>query len=335
MIDMSVNYMGLRLKNPLVASASPLSRTLTGIRELEDAGIGAIVLYSLFEEQIARDDLPRNARPPSDVATALGYFPRWENEAVGPQEYLDLIALAKRSVTVPIIGSLNGVSPGQWTRYARLIQNSGADALEINLYYLPEDPVLSSAEIEDMYVDVVRAVKAEISLPLAVKIVPFFTSVPHIAQRLVQAGADALVLFNRFYHPDLDIETREGVPQLTLSNSDDLRLPLHGIALLYRAQLKTSLALTSGVHSHVDALKALMVGADVVMMASELLQNGIDRVTEIRDAMSEWMEAHGFDSVAALRGIANQPIAEPAAWARAKYVHTLRTRDPHAGHPFV
>jgi dihydroorotate dehydrogenase (fumarate) len=334
-MDLSVRYMGLRLNNPLVASASPLSRTLSGIRALEDAGVGAIVLYSLFEEQIARDELPGSAKPPSDVATALGYFPRWENESVGPQEYLDLIALAKRTVEVPIIGSLNGVSPGHWTHYARLIQNAGADALELNLYYLPEDPSLCSAEIEDMYVDVVREVKAEISLPLAVKIVPFFTSVPHIAQRLVQAGADALVLFNRFYHPDLDIETRAGVPQLTLSDSEDLRLPLHGIALLYRARVAASLALTSGVHSHVDALKALMVGADVVMMASELIQKGTGRVTEIRDAMAHWMEGHDFHSVAALRGIANQPTAEPVAWARAKYVHTLRTRDPDAGRPFL
>jgi dihydroorotate dehydrogenase (fumarate) len=334
-MDLSVEYMGLRLKNPLVASASPLSRTLAGIRALEDAGAGAVVLYSLFEEQISREELPRSAKPPGDVATALGYFPRWENEAVGSQEYLDLIALAKRSVEVPIIGSLNGVSPGHWTNYARLIQNAGADALELNLYYLPEDPALGSDEIEDLYVGVVREVKAEISLPLAVKIVPFFTSVPHIARCLVQAGANALVLFNRFYHPDLDIETREGVPQLTLSDSDDLRLPLHGIAILYRAHLGASLALTSGVHSHTDALKALMVGADVAMMASELIQKGPGRITEIRDAMSQWMEEHGYHNIAALHGIANQPIAEPAAWARARYIHTLRARDPHAGRPFL
>ncbi|HMP42041.1 MAG TPA: dihydroorotate dehydrogenase-like protein, partial [Roseiflexaceae bacterium] len=280
MIDLHTDYLGLRLKSPLVASASPLSKSIAGVRQLAAAGAAAIVLYSLFEEQISHESraldffLDRGAHT---HAEALTYFPELERYHVGPERYLEHLAAAKRAVDVPVIGSLNGHTTGGWVEYARLIEQAGADALELNIYALPTDPDLSAAILEESYIQLVRDVVAHVSIPVAVKLSPFFSALPNMARRLVEAGAHGLVLFNRFYQPDLDIEALEVVPNLQLSSSTELRLPLRWIAILY-GHIDTSLALTSGVHTHIDALKSLMAGADVVMMASELIRNGPQRL---------------------------------------------------------
>jgi dihydroorotate dehydrogenase (fumarate) len=333
-MNLNVRYMGLELCSPLVASASPLSRTLDNIRRLEDVGLGAVVLYSLFAEQIETSDWIGGK--PATMAPSLGYFACWQNDTVGPDEYLDLIAIARRTIGIPIIGSLNGVSPGDWTRYAKRIEQAGAAALELNLYYVPANPSISSDQVEHIYLETIREVKDSVTIPVAVKLAPFFTSLPHFARRLVtETKADALVLFNRFYQPDLNIETGEALPRLTYSTSDDLRLPMHAIATLRRAGLTVDMALTSGVHTGEDAIKALMAGSNVAMLASELLQHGIERATEIRTEMTQWLEAHGHASVAEIRGIANHAIVEPATWERSEYVQTLRSADPEAGRPFL
>jgi dihydroorotate dehydrogenase (fumarate) len=307
---------------------------LDGIRRLEDAGVAAVVLYSLFAEQIMM------AERPFDTGTgqnnlALSYFPRWDRDPVGPDGYLDYIRLAKRSVRVPIIGSLNGAAPGDWTRFARAIEEAGADALELNIYHVPTDFHQSGAAVEQMYVDLVSEVKRGVRLPVAVKIGPHFSSIPAMAQRLVEAGADALVLFNRFYQPDFDLESRQTGPHLVLSDLHDLRLPLRWIGLLY-GHLPVDLALTSGVHSQEDALKALMAGATVAMMASELLQNGVGRAGEILRDMTAWMEAHGYVSVDQIRGILSERgVADPAASERAGYAKVMQSLKPEAADPFV
>jgi dihydroorotate dehydrogenase (fumarate) len=333
-MNLNTRYLDLDLRNPLIASASPLSRTLDGIRRLEDAGAGAIVLYSLFAEQITENDLQQ--RQVHGMAKAPDYYPRWEQDPVGPQEYLDLVAIARRTVDIPIIASLNAAAPGNWTGYARRLEEAGASALELNLYYLPVDSTLSSDQVEQRYVEMVGEVKAQTSLRVAVKLLPFFTNLPHFAHRLVaSAGADALVLFNRLYRPDLDIETGESVPGLQFSTSEELRLPLHAVATLHRSKLPADLALTSGVHTGVDAIKALMAGANAVMLASELLQNGPERIGVLLHEMAAWLEVHGHPAVASVRGSANHALAEPDRWERAGYIHTLRSADPNVATSFV
>ena len=328
-INLSTTYLGLSLKNPLVASASPLSRTVDGIRKLEDAGVAAIVLHSLFAEQILMAERPFDTGTGS-YKHALSYFPRWDRDPIGPEGYLDEIRLAKRTVGVPIIASLNGTSPGEWTQYAHLIEDAGADALELNLYYIPTDPHLTSELVEQMHIDVVREVRRTVKFPIAVKIGPYFSALPNMAQRLVQAGASGLVLFNRFYQPDLDLESRRPVMCEVLSSSDDLRLPLRWIALLY-GTIDSDLALTGGVHTSEDVLKAMLVGANVAMLASELLQNGVSRVDEILQEMTRWLERHGPDSIARMRGLARQfSASEPAAFERASYTRAILSHDPMA-----
>lgn len=329
--DLNTTYLGLPLKNPLVASASPLSRTVDGVRRLEDAGVAAIVLHSLFAEQISMAQFPHKAGPhigAGGFTSALNYFPRWDHDPIGPDSYLDEIRLAKRAASIPIIASLNGTSPGEWTQYAPLIEEAGADALELNLYYIPTDPLLTGEAVEQMYLDVVREVRRIVRLPLAVKIGPYFSSLPNMAQRLVEAGADGLVLFNRFYQPDLDLESRRPIMGQVLSGPDDLRLPLRWIALLY-GTLSTDFALTGGVHTHEDVLKAVLAGANVSMLASELLQNGVNRVGEMLQEMSQWMEQHGPAGIMQMRGLARQfSAAEPAAFERASYTKAVLSLDP-------
>jgi dihydroorotate dehydrogenase (fumarate) len=330
MADLTTTYLGLTLKSPIVASASPLSKRLDMLRRLDAAGVGAIVMYSLFEEQITHQSLELDHYldlGAHSYAESLSYFPDLGHYNVGPESYLEHIQAAKRAVSVPIIGSLNGVSSGGWVEYARHIQEAGADALELNMYYLPANPEVTGAELESMYLDLVADVRREVSIPIAVKLSPFYTSLPNMARRLAQAGVNGLVLFNRFYQPDLDLEMLDVVPTLDLSASHDLRLPLRWIALLY-GRIHTDFALTSGVHRADDVVKAMMAGANVAMMASELLANGIERVASIRTELASWMEEHEYVSIAQMRGSMSQRgVAEPAAFERANYMKALNTLD--------
>lgn len=326
MVDISTRYMGLNLKNPLVASSSPLSYKVDTAKMLEDAGISALVMYSLFEEQIIQEsiklqrDLTRGAE---QFYEALTYLPHYGQYSIGPDEYLERLQKLKEALDIPIIGSLNGVSSGGWIDYARKIQEAGADALELNLYYLATDPELTSAELEETSFSLVRDVRSQVQIPLAVKLSPFYTALPNFAKRLSEAGANGLVLFNRFYQPDFDLESLEVVPNLVLSNSTELRLPLRWIAILY-GRVQADLALTSGVHNHIDMLKAVMAGASVSMVASELLQNGVDRPRAILHDFESWLEENEYDSVLQARGsMSQQAVDEPAAFERANYMKVL------------
>lgn len=328
MPDLASTYLGLPLRNPLVASASPLSESVERARRLADAGIAAIVMSSLFEEQIAHESLELDHYLHDGAHThaeSTGYFPDFERYAVGPHPYLDHLHRLKQAVSIPIIGSLNGVSTGGWVEYARKIEDAGADALELNVYYLPADPEMTGAEIESGYLALVRDVCDQVSIPVAVKLTPFFTSLPNMARRLTQAGAAGLVIFNRFYQPDFDLEALSVTPHLELSTSRELRLPLQWIAMLY-GRVNADLALTGGVHRGTDALKALMAGASVAMLASELLARGTKRVAAILREMTTWMEEHEYASVAQMRGsMSLRGLADPAAFERANYMKVLRS----------
>jgi dihydroorotate dehydrogenase (fumarate) len=327
-MDLTTTYMGLTLKNPIVHSSSPLSDRLDNICRLEEAGTAAIVMYSLFEEQITRESHQIDhylSYGSESFAEAINYFPEMETYNVGPEEYLNRINRAKQSVDIPIIGSLNGVSTGGWIEYAKKIEQAGADALELNIYYIPTDPDMPASEVERMYLDVVEDVKKSISIPVAVKLSPFFSNVANMASRLHKAGADALVLFNRFYQPDIDLEELEVVPHLLLSHSYEMRLPLRWVAILY-GRVPVDFAITTGVHDHEDVLKGLMAGAKSVMLTSELLLNGIGRVRTILDDMVEWMERHEYESVGQMQGSMSQiHVAEPTAFERANYMKVLRS----------
>jgi dihydroorotate dehydrogenase (fumarate) len=318
--------MGLTLKNPIVPSASPLSKKIGGIREMEDAGAAAITIYSLFEEQIDFEALARHHFLEQTVfmsAEATSYFPKAADYNRGPEGYLDLIREAKATVDVPIIGSLNGVTPGGWTRYARLIEEAGADALELNVYLVPTRTNLSSGDVEDTCLEILREVKAQVKIPVAMKLSPFFSAMPNMAYRLDRAGADALVLFNRFYQPDFDLEELTVVPHLVLSNSNEMRLPLRWIAILY-GDVKASLALTTGVHTSEDVVKAIMAGANIVNVCSVLLEKGPGYIAELVKGLGEWMAAHEYESVEQMRGsLSQRNVAEPAAFERANYMKVL------------
>jgi dihydroorotate dehydrogenase (fumarate) len=336
MPDLTTSYLGLPLKNPIVVSASPLSRDVPGIRRLEDAGAAAVVLPSLFEEQITQESRQLDhflSYGVDSFAESLSYFPEMERYNTGPEGYLDLIRQAKQAVEIPVIASLNGVSRGGWTRYARLMEEAGADALELNIYYIPTDPAIPGAGVERMYIDVIREVRESTQIQLAVKIGPYFSSIPHMAGRLASAGADALVLFNRFYQPDLDLENLEVVPHLVLSNSNELRLPLRWIAILY-ACIPVEFAISSGVHTHEDLLKAVMAGANVAMMASALLDRGVDRIGEVLRDTTRWMEEREYESVTQMRGSMSQRhVAQPAAFERANYMRVLDSFRPAPAGP--
>ena len=330
-MDLTTNYLGLALKNPIVPSSSPLSRSVDSMRRLEDAGASAIVMYSLFEEQITSESLYLDfylSHGTDSYAESLEYFPELQTYNVGPDEYLDLIRCAKEAVDIPIIGSLNGTSTGGWIDYACRIEEAGANALELNVYYIPTSRYLMSAEVEHLYIDILRDVKNAVDIPVAMKLSPYFSSTANMAQRLAEGGAEGLVLFNRFYQPDLDIEKLEVVSRLVLSNSDELRLPLCWVGLLY-GRVGVDLAITTGVHTYRDALKGLMAGAKVTMMASELLQNGINRIGEILKEMEQWMEDHEYSSVGQMIGsMSQQNVVETAAFERANYMKTLASYRP-------
>jgi dihydroorotate dehydrogenase (fumarate) len=330
-MDLSTTYMGLKLKNPVVPSSSPLSHSVDSIRSLEDAGAAAVVMYSLFEEQITLESYYLDyylSHGTESFAESLSYFPEMERYNVGPDEYIDLIRRAREAVDIPIIASLNGVSSGGWIDYACQMEEAGASAVELNVYYIPTDPYTQGTEVEHLYVDILRDVKRVVTIPVAMKLSPYFSSTAYMARRLSEGGADALVLFNRFYQPDLDLESLEVVPRLVLSSSEELRLPLRWVAILY-GRLPMDLAITSGVHTYQDVLKALMAGAKVAMMASELLQNGIGRIDQVLNEMAEWMEEHEYESVSQMIGSMSQKhVAEPSAFERANYMKTLASYRP-------
>jgi dihydroorotate dehydrogenase (fumarate) len=331
-MDLRTKYLGLDLKNPLVASPSPLSRDLGNIRRMEDAGAAAVVLYSLFEEEINQEShaLDRYLSDGTEsYAEALTYFPEAPAyRAIGPDAYLEHIFRAKHAVNIPIIASLNGVSTGGWVRYAREMQGAGADALELNIYYVPTSIDLSGAEVEQIYIDLIHDVRASVQIPIAVKLSPYFSATANMMHRLSEAGADGLVLFNRFYQPDLDLDNLEVVPNLILSKSDEMRLPLRWIAILY-GRIAADLALTTGVHNAQDALKAVAAGANVAMMTSEILLNGIGRFGEILHEMSRWLEEREYQSIEELHGSLSQVnVAAPAAFERANYIQIVRSYSP-------
>lgn len=332
MPDLTTTYLGLQLKNPLVASASPLSKKVDTVRRIEDAGAAALVMYSLFEEQITHDSYELDnylERGAHSYAEAMSYFPDLDYHNLGTEPYLEHLHKIKQAVSIPIIGSLNGISTGGWVEYAHRIEQAGADALELNIYYLPTDPDLSGAALEEDFVQLVRDVRARVELPIAVKLSPYFTALPNLAKRIVDAGANALVLFNRFYQPDFDLEELEVVPNLILSTSHELRLPLRWIAILY-GRIQTDFALTSGVHTAQDVLKAMMAGANVAMMTSTLLESGIGRIMHILTDLQEWMEEHEYVSIEQMRGSMSQrAVAEPAAFERANYIKALNTFDQY------
>lgn len=328
MVDLTTTYLGLRLKNPLVASASPLSKKLDNVRRLEDFGAAAVVMYSLFEEQITHESRELDhflERGSHSYAEALSYFPDLDYYNLGPEPYLEHLYRAKQAVGIPVIGSLNGISTGGWVEYAHRIEQAGADALELNIYYLPTDPYLSGAELEEEYVNLVRDIRNKVRIPIALKLSPYFTSLPNIARRFVGVGANGLVLFNRFYQPDFDLEGLEVVPNVELSTSSDLRLPLRWIAILYK-RIEADFALTSGVHTAQDVLKAMMAGAQVAMMTSTLLENGLGRLMHILTDMQEWMETHEYESITQMRGSMSQrAVDDPAAFERANYMRALNS----------
>ncbi len=326
MIDITTTYLGLPLKSPIVASASPLCEPVGNIRRLEDSGVAAVVLPSLFEEQLDLESLAIDSdlsRGAESFAESLNYFPDLSSYNLGPDGYLDLIRRAKQSVSIPVIGSLNGVSPGGWIHYARLMEQAGADAIELNIYAIVTDPRRSSAEVERSYCELVRQVKGSVRIPVAVKLSHFFSAPVHISKQLDDAGAGALVLFNRFYQPDFDIEALEVVPSLTLSRPQELLLRLHWIAILF-GHIRADLAVTGGVHSASDVLKSMMAGAHVAMMTSALLQNGIEHAAIVLKELIRWMEEHEYESIRQMRGSMSQrSVSNPAAFARGNYMRVL------------
>jgi dihydroorotate dehydrogenase (fumarate) len=329
-MELATNYMGLALRNPLVASASPLSHTVDGVRRLADAGVGAVVLASLFEEQL-REEAELNARladaGSESFAESLSYFPSVAEEDNGPRRHLSLVQGAAASVDVPVIASLNGVTPGGWTEYARAMEDAGAAAIELNIYYLPGDSHAMGRDVEQRHLDILQRVKAAVSVPVAVKLSPYFSSTGEMALRLDEAGADALVLFNRFLQPDIDTETLAVVPSVALSSPVDAGLPRTWIALL-RGRVRAALAATSGVQAPSDVAKYLLAGADVVMTASALLRHGPEHATALLDGLSDWMQRKGFQSVDELRGMLSVPLGtDEAAYERAGYVTGLRAAN--------
>ena len=328
MSDLSTSYLGLSLKNPLVVSPSPLCEDLDAIRKMEDAGASAVVLHSLFEEQLTLDsqDLDRFLTSGTEsFAEALSYFPDMGQFKLGPEADLEHIQKAKKAVKIPIIGSLNGVSTGGWVSFAKKIEQAGADALELNVYYIATDPDMSGAQVEQMYADLVRDVRGSLKIPIAVKLGPYFSSMASVARRLDQAGANGLVLFNRFYQPDFDLEKLEVTPNLNLSRSEELRLRLCWVAIL-SGRIKADMAITGGVHTAEDVIKSMMAGAKVAMMTSALLKNGIEHLKTVREGVEAWMEKHEYASIRQMQGSMSQKsVAEPAAFVRANYMKVLRS----------
>jgi dihydroorotate dehydrogenase (fumarate) len=327
-MDLTTYYLGLRLRTPIIVGASPLSEEITNIERMQDAGASAVVLHSLFEEQLRQDRLELNRRLEDGTQSfpeALTYFPESESYQLGPEEYLAHIEKAKKSVQIPIIASLNGSMDGNWTQYAKLIEKAGADALELNIYYIPTDLNLTGADVEQTYFDILKAVKSELSIPIAVKLSPFFSNFANMAKRLDEAGADGLVLFNRFYQPDIDLETLEVKPNILLSTPMAMRVPLRWIAILYD-RIRADMAATSGIHRASDVLKMLMAGADVTMLCSVLIRHGIPQISVIERDLITWMDEHEYASVQQLRGSLSQKNSDdPSAFERAQYMRAIST----------
>jgi dihydroorotate dehydrogenase (fumarate) len=318
MIDLHTRYLGLELRSPLIASSSPLTGTLDGLRRLESAGAGAVVLPSLFEEELIG-----KADQLSDPG-AIGRQPGQAGYGAGLASYLSLVEQAKAALSIPVIASLNGVTRGGWVSYATRLEAAGADALELNVYYVSTSPGLSATDVELRYLDLVQAVRGALRIPLAVKLSPFFSALANLARRLVESGANGLVLFNRFYQPDLDIEALEVLPGLELSSSAELRLPLRWIAILHGHLGRASLAASSGVHTTEDVVKALLAGADVAMMTSALLRDGPDHLAHVEAKLRDWLAAHGYGAPGELRGrLSQRGVPDPQAFERANYVKTL------------
>jgi dihydroorotate dehydrogenase (fumarate) len=327
-MDLTTNYLGLKLRTPLVMSASPLSENLDNLKRMEDAGASAIVMHSLFEEQLRQDrlELHRNMeRGTESFAEALNYFPEAGDYRLGPEEYLQHLWKAKQAVKIPLIASLNCSSVGAWTEYASQIHCAGADALELNIYSIPTDPNVPGEMVEENYLNILRAVRSEVKLPLALKLSPFFSNFANMARRFDEAGANGLVMFNRFYQPDIDLEDLEVKPNILLSTPMAMRLPLRWTAILY-GKVKASLAATSGIHRAGDVLKMLMAGADVTMLCSTVLRHGFPQIAAIESDLARWLEEHDYESVQQIKGSLSQKnCAEPGAFERAQYMKALCT----------
>lgn len=332
-MDLTTTYMGLNLKNPIVPSSSPLSEEVDNIKRMEDAGAGAVVMFSIFEEQIKRDaemiDL-YTSYGTEHYAEMLSFFPEMDEYNVGPDSYVELIEKAVQTTDIPIIGSLNGITNDAWIDYSKQIEQAGAAGLELNVFYVPTNPDKSGAEIEQLYLDIVKGVKAAVSIPVAVKLNPFFSSMAHMAGQLDQAGADALVLFNRFYQPDFNLEKLEVEPTLQLSTPAEIRLPLLWLSVLY-GKVEASLAATTGVHSAEQVVKYLMAGADVTMVASAMLKHGIDHIGVLVRDLQKWMDEHEYDAVSTMKGSMSQNSVEnPSVFERANYIKMLkRWKNPY------
>jgi dihydroorotate dehydrogenase (fumarate) len=328
MADLSTKYMGLNLQNPLVMSPSTLCKKIDNIRKMEDAGASAVVLHSLFEEQIILEnqEIDRYLTQGTDsYAESLSYFPNVGDFWAGPDEYLEHIRKVKNAVKIPIIASLNGVSAGGWTSYAKEFENAGADAIELNIYYIPTDLDLVSQQVEYMYLEVAKSVKNSVNIPVAIKISPYFSSMAYMARQFDQIGVDALVMFNRFYQPDFDLESMKVVPNLVLSTSDELRLRLRWVAILY-GRIKANMAVTGGVHTAEDVAKSILAGANITMMTSAVMTNGVGHITKIKNGLAEWMDKHEFASIADIQGkMSQQSVKEPAAFERANYMKVIKS----------
>jgi dihydroorotate dehydrogenase (fumarate) len=324
--DLRTKYMGIELANPLVAAASPLSGTIDGLLALEDAGAAAVVLQSLFEEQIEHHELEVHSileASTDSFPEARNFFPGLDDYNTGPESYLQLVEQAKSQLRIPVIASLNGISRGGWTRYAKLIEEAGADALELNIYFVTADPGVGSAEVESRYVDLVSAVAGSISIPLAVKVGPYFSAMANMATRLAAAGARGLVLFNRFLYPDISLTRMKVVPTLHLSSSEEALMPLRWIAIL-SGRVPVSLAASSGIHTVHDVVKLVMAGADVTMMASALLRRGPDHLKQVIAGLRGWLDEHEYESVMQMKGsMSRSSSPEPAAFERANYMRSL------------
>ncbi len=330
-MDLTTRYLGLNLRTPLVPSASPLSDEVDNIKRMEDAGASAVVLHSLFEEQVRseQDAVQYHMMYGTDsFPESLTFFPKPAEFMTGPEEYLSKIRKAKESVHIPIIASLNGTAIGGWVDYAKKIQQAGADAIELNVYFIPTELDRTSVEVEQTYIDIVKAVKSVISIPVAIKLSPFFSNMANMAKRLDQAGVNGLVLFNRFYQPDINLEELEVQANIHLSTPQEMRLPLRWLAILY-GRIKADLAATSGIHSAADVLKMLMVGADVTMLCSVLLNRGFSAIRQIETEMCNWLADHDYQSVRQLQGSLSQKYCpDPAAFERAHYMRALLSYKP-------
>ncbi len=328
MIDLTTRYLGMRLRNPLVPSASPLSRDIDMAKRLEDAGAAALVMESLFEEDILHDQHELHSRTEAgseSFAESLHYFPEHDRYEMLGEDYLERLVQLKKSLEIPVIASLNGATPGGWTRYAEMLQEAGADAIELNIYFLATSPEETAAAVEQRTIDILQSVRASVNVPVAVKVGPFWSAFAHMARRLEQTGANGLVLFNRFYQPDIDLEDMSLVPNVLLSTPQAMRLPLRWIAIL-RDQVALSLAATSGIHTARDVIKMLLAGADVTMMASALLMHGPAHLEAVLAAVRAWMEEREYDSVEQMKGsMSYANVPNPGEFERANYMRALKT----------